>query len=103
MPGARQGGRRGIAAVAEGAKLMRSHFGVAPPILVFSGIGMFTWGYGILTHGHVNRFVRRGHLLRHRFRLGPAMAELLAGWAEAAFPTRHACAVRCPWSQGSKS
>ena len=33
----------------------------APPILVyFSGwIGMFTWGYGILTHGHVVRPVPR--------------------------------------------
>ena len=42
------------------SKPMGSHFGVgAPPILepIFVGIGMFTGGYGILTHGHLFELV----------------------------------------------
>ena len=41
-----------------GSKPFWSHFGAgAPPILVyFSGDWDVHWGYGILTHGHMNDF-----------------------------------------------
>ena len=40
-------------------------FGIgAPPILVyFSGIGMFTGGYNLLTHGHISEVEVGGWVL----------------------------------------
>ena len=45
-----------------------NHFGVgAPPILepISVGIGMFTGGYGILTHGQISRMGLRGTYPNH--------------------------------------